>query len=747
MSNVIIKVNPLDPPQIGDRFVITDSRTTNAIDETLVNQRAQSRQTTYNSLFFLQASLLDSAVSADNNTLGIYDITFTGTDGIGGAPSGIKIDAPDGVVFTKTLDNSAGRWDIIITNTAPGTPDLNIDDVTYAEATVEDPCTHVKVIVDTNKLADVVNGPVVINPNTNNPFEFEWVRQTTDIIDCENTADGDQTAQFFTTPDVLSSGNVTINVDESPSGATVTVNVINTSQLTLEYSLDDVVYQSTNVFTGLPIAGYTCYIKDQFGCTITKGFAVTSETPTTDVSEPFEFVSNQNSIRYAKKTPPTTTSGLLELSETYRIEKYESGDDFTNVGATSNETGVEFLTTGQTPTDWTNGSALRKISPASCFDYQNSDTLLSCQEPVNPRVRYTAIQKYNSCDIIKTQFKSNYANINAEIIDENGIVATPPLTQVTNNLSRLDRRDATIINLSGNKTGIYFTSGNTYDFLTGFVNGSYSLNGNLPEFGVVGTYVEIDGFGTHLIEDITISESINARILVFDFIYTGPTTILEVKSVYSVANFEVYEFDVDMSFYLDQKICVSIHMDHPLENFPDVDYISELIDVKKSHTVEPPDQLLEIEYYNTQNGEILYIDEEGNPRIKHKIRSEARSITISSKNNSEILNTDTTSILLNASIYQGDEFVFSPIATEMARRLRNALSHNIVNINGVGYVLEEDIPELERLGESNLYTVTAKMTRTGKIFNTDIQGVGNEVPEVSEVTKLLTGELGFVKTG
>jgi len=52
------------------------------------------------------------------------------------------------------------------------------------------------------------------------------------------------------------------------------------------------------------------------------------------------------------------TSGTLTSSTTYYIYKYASGDDFTNVGAASNATGVNFTATGTTPTTWSNGSII-----------------------------------------------------------------------------------------------------------------------------------------------------------------------------------------------------------------------------------------------------------------------------------------------------------------------------------------------------------------------------------------------------
>ena len=54
-----------------------------------------------------------------------------------------------------------------------------------------------------------------------------------------------------------------------------------------------------------------------------------------------------------------STSGSLVEGKMYLIVSFETGDDFTNVGASDNETGVVFKATGTTPTTWTNGSKLR----------------------------------------------------------------------------------------------------------------------------------------------------------------------------------------------------------------------------------------------------------------------------------------------------------------------------------------------------------------------------------------------------
>ena len=55
---------------------------------------------------------------------------------------------------------------------------------------------------------------------------------------------------------------------------------------------------------------------------------------------------------------------ILETEAMYRIKTFETGDDFTNVGASSNATEQVFIATGSTPTTWTNGSVITKLKRA-----------------------------------------------------------------------------------------------------------------------------------------------------------------------------------------------------------------------------------------------------------------------------------------------------------------------------------------------------------------------------------------------
>jgi hypothetical protein len=58
-------------------------------------------------------------------------------------------------------------------------------------------------------------------------------------------------------------------------------------------------------------------------------------------------------------------TGLLETGQSYIIKYFSVGDDFTNVGAASNATGVVFTASGTTPNTWTSGSLLAKFRDTS----------------------------------------------------------------------------------------------------------------------------------------------------------------------------------------------------------------------------------------------------------------------------------------------------------------------------------------------------------------------------------------------
>ena len=75
----------------------------------------------------------------------------------------------------------------------------------------------------------------------------------------------------------------------------------------------------------------------------------------------------------------SATSGSLHNGSRYYIQDYQAGDDFTNVGATTNETGEIFTKNNGSPTSWANGSTLVEITTDVAYS-ATAATLLAALE-------------------------------------------------------------------------------------------------------------------------------------------------------------------------------------------------------------------------------------------------------------------------------------------------------------------------------------------------------------------------------
>lgn len=542
---------------------------------------------------------------------------------------------------------------------------FTIDSVAFSAAVV--PCTHVKVTITTNVLATKMISPNVINPNTNNPIIFECLRGSTISLQLEN-ANGTQANQLVIMPDLLNSANFGVLINNGPSGATAIVqdHLNSTYGLTLEYSLDNASWQTSDTFNGLADGNYTVYVRDNLGCSFTLDFHIDEF----GIQSPYFYISKANSFRFANR-----------------------------------------------------------ITWGDSENYKTDENTLSCE--VDVELAYKETQQFQSADIITTQFKSNYSSNVASIIKNDGTIINIPIIQKTNNIGIKDKRDARKYNVGGGKTGVYFISGNTYDYNTNAVISPYSLNGLLPEWAQIGNYFEISGFW-YLIEDIVFDETKNADVIVFTNTYTGPEVNVIVGSIYNRFNYEVYEFSIDMVDYIDQKFRVKLENSDP--NFTTITHLSEEIWCKVKH-----DNVLEIRYRNTTNTDIMY-----STGIEHKIRIPFLKVSGKADENSETHKTDTDTILLNADLYEADDFQFEPVTKEIWRKIMIALSHEKVYLNGVGYVKNGSFNTEGPLERSNLYVLTASMIKTGNVYNSQTSGSldfdGSEV----EVPGLISTESGFV---
>lgn len=652
-------------PQVDDviGFSNNESSPIAAILEVFKTLRQASFQTTIGSNTSDSATRYGDAITLDFNSTSQYTISV--------ASNVVTIEATiDDEIFAESDNNTSGRITSVITNLI-AVPPFAITDVSYLDATVNPVCSHIKVQVTTNELAVKVTSPVTIDPNVINPFFFEWVRGDNIDITCEDGA-AEEDTENVTLPQTLSVSNLTVDILNSPSGATVTITVTNVEGLTLQYSLDDITYQDENIYFGLAADDYTIFVQDDFGCTINDDFTVDEFTPDVTTTEAFFFISKAMSIRFK-----------------------------------------------------------REVTWGDCTDYRNEENTLSCE--YNALLPYREVQLFQTCDTITTQFKSNYETLAANVINSDGSKDALSITQITTNIDRKDKRDSTYYAINSEQTGIYFTTGDTYDYDTDVQNGTYALNGALPDWGIVGNFMFLDAIGWFTIVDIIFNDDVNADVLVIEYVYTGdPATIIS-SSNYNLFNYEVYEFDIDFSVY--DLLEVSVEIINTDATFGTETYTSEIIEV-----AERWEDTLQILYYNPTNTDVFY-----STGIQNKVRVGWEAFLANVDASAEGINTDTNSILLNSRIYETNILTLSPVTVGIMRQLTMALSHKELYLDEVKYRLSDDGLEVENFGQTNLQVITATLIKDGNVYNSEDEGNPESVQGTSDIEGLLQSDDDYLK--
>lgn len=559
----------------------------------------------------------------------------------------------------------------VITNTTSGV--FQIDEIEFSEADTN-PCQNIKVSVTTSELATVINQPFSNPSNTDNPIIFEVPRNTIINLDFAD-ADGQVIQESYSGPKVLNPNDFQIQINASPNGATAVFNNTNATTgdpntlLDLEFSIDNITWQSSNFFDGFPEGNYTCYVRDQYGCSTTLDFTVTEFGLTSS----FFYISKANSIRTANRI------------------------DFGDAG-----------------------------------NYKNDENTLSCEADVPQPFKET--QLFQSADVVTTQLKSNYSSNIATVIRENGDEIDIPVVKLSNYLGVKDSRDARKYDLGNGLTGIYFLTGNIYDFNTGLPTGeNHYLNGSLPIWAKSGNYIKVDS-AWFLIENIIYDDTKNAEVIVVSNNYNGSDVPVIAGCIFNIFDYEIYEFVIDMVDYIDEIIKVRIVASD--DNFTTVTHLSEDISVKIKH-----EYTKNIYYWNNDNNDVFYAT-----GIRHNIRIPYQKKSGITDENSQVHKTDTTTILKSAELYEADEFLFEPVTKEIWRKLMIALSCKNVIIDGVGYVKNGEFETEGPLDDSNLYVLTAKMLKTGNVFASQSDGTIDFNTSNAEIPGLIsTGNNGYLR--
>lgn len=371
-------------------------------------------------------------------------------------------------------------------------------------------------------------------------------------------------------------------------------------------------------------------------------------------------------------------------------------------------------------------------------NYKNDENTLSCE--VDVPIPRRELLKFQTADVITTQFRSNYPTVSAtikDVQDPNTASTQINIVQMSQNMGRTDSRDSVRFNVNDgtNRTAIIFTAGNLYDYATGTITGTYALNGNRPEWGNAGNFVHLPGSGWHLIEAVLYIEERGAEALIITEavpLTVGQDATTIVKSFYNLFNYEVYEFTIDFIDWINKYVQVQI-VNEGTAQWDEITHLSEIIDVKVRH-----ERTLEIRYSNDSNTDIFYAT-----GIVHKIRIPFEKKEARFDDDSETYKTDTSAELLETTIHEMDYFEFRPISTELMRKVVQALSHSDVYLDGVKYV-KDTIEEPQPLGQTNKYIIGAVMIKSENVYNSDSGAVEFSTGNI-EIPALIPIGDGYVK--
>ena len=468
--------------------------------------------------------------------------------------------------------------------------------------------------------------------------------------------------------DILAVDNITVNIATSLTGATLNVVVTNIWLLTLEYSLDDITYQSSNIFTGQGDGAGIMYVKDQFNCIKQKAYTVDG----LGTRQPFFSISKANAIPFVQN---------------------EHIDN--------------------------------------CTIFKTDENTLAMNSMV--KVPYCPEVLFNTCDPTKIQYKSNYSNtiVTLRKDGENDFNVVP--AKLTENLNRFEKLDCFYYANSNGNLGVYFVSGDVYDIGNNII-GTYTLNGNLPDFAKVGNLVDLNGFGVLEIKDVFLDSTINKKIMLFDVPYTGIIVSTKIFSVYDLLPFEVYEFSIDWSA---QGVGLYDILIESQDGTNPTRYdISENINIEVEH-----EDTAGITYYNDNNRDVFY-----KFGIKHFLRIPFADITGGFREDVEINITDDSSNSIKSVLNESDLFMIEGLVKSRFRTVCIALSCENLFINNIGYLKDNNL-STEKIEFTNIYKIEADLIKSGYTYTTNENGYSgsDEIGEELYIPALLTGDNDFIK--
>lgn len=177
-----------------------------------------------------------------------------------------------------------------------------------------------------NNTYNIYEGSDILLSSQSSPLSINLNRGTSTKLQFYDTTGQFIGKKSLEVPRRLIEQDILTRITYLSSGASVSISVpfISSDISVYEYSLDNSVYQTSNLFTGLVNGSYTVYVKDSFGCVTSKDLVIDGSVTTDQI---YFFLSEINPIRFfdynsEKKNYFNTKScnELKSISESFNHE-------------------------------------------------------------------------------------------------------------------------------------------------------------------------------------------------------------------------------------------------------------------------------------------------------------------------------------------------------------------------------------------------------------------------------------------
>ena len=469
--------------------------------------------------------------------------------------------------------------------------------------------------------------------------------------------DSESTEVVLAIPTVKQYNITGVSIINSLTGATVIINkseTVGQVDLSLQYSLDGITYGSSPSFNGILEGDYIASMADSLGCIKTFAFSVQDYSDVRPAS--YFNIEDANPLRFVPQ-------------------------------------------------------------PSTPFEFKTFENTLFNELPVsNIQKRYFR-QPFNLGDVVKTQIKTNYRDLELNIIDCDGSVVETLVPELKiQNVGLKDKRDCVIKPGLPGKVNLAFVTGNIYDPITGDVISTYFIgNGRLPSFAQVGMTIELNTTsvtGVYLAEAIIFDTSINSWVIQIDGIFISAQESGTALSVYDIEQFDIYEVNFTLPAGQYHAEIDATDVD---PNYPAIIWKSE------TFFFDTQEDCITIDYRSNEG--MMGIDYR--TLINYRLVVPGRFYKLKPAGDDESFTDDNGNKQIQKSIYIRQlELETSFLPWYLAEKVVLAVCHKDLKINGIEVVMVAK-PEMDsRADQSNpFYIMKGQFEQNKQLLVTDSNGI------------------------